>query len=226
MQRSGRAAVTALVISTISLQAAAQPDPSVARELAAARAKAAAGDAIAQFSLGSVLYYGTRDTVEAVDWFRKAAAQGVSSAEFQMGPALRLRLRCGTRRSSCTRLVQEGSRTRQRRRRAIDRRLLLERPRGDDGSCRGRALVSAGADGDDLRAQYQLGQMYFDGTGLTRDYESAYMWFTLAAGQTPLTDNRKQLIEMRNIAAARMTPAQVAAAVRRVEAWKPRPPAR
>ena len=80
------------------------------------------------------------------------------------------------------------------------------------------------ADGDDLRAQYQLGQMYFDGTGLTRDYEAAYMWFTLAAGQTPLTDNRKQLIEMRNIAAARMTPAQVAAAVRRVEAWKPRPP--
>jgi TPR repeat protein len=77
------------------------------------------------------------------------------------------------------------------------------------------------ADGDDLRAQYQLGQMYFDGTGVARDYASAYLWFSLAAGQTPLEDNRKGLLELRNIAAARMTPAAVAAAARRVAAWKP-----
>jgi TPR repeat protein len=78
------------------------------------------------------------------------------------------------------------------------------------------------AEGDDLRAQYQLGQMYFDGTGVARDYASAYLWFSLAAGQTPLEDNRKGLLELRNIAAARMTPAAVAAAARRVALWKPR----
>ena len=72
-----------------------------------------------------------------------------------------------------------------------------------------------------MTAQYQLGQAYFDGTGVARDYVSAHVWFTLAAGQTPLIDNRKQLIELRNIAAARMTPEQVAAAARRVAAWKP-----
>ena len=77
------------------------------------------------------------------------------------------------------------------------------------------------ADGDDLRAQYQLGQAYFDGSGVARDYVSAYLWFTIAAGQTPLIDNRKQLIELRNIAAARMTPEQEADAKRRVAAWKP-----
>ena len=77
------------------------------------------------------------------------------------------------------------------------------------------------ADGDDLRAQYQLGQLYFDGVGVARDYASAYVWFTLAAHQTPLEDNRKGLIELRNIAAARMTPAAVAAAARRVASWKP-----
>ena len=46
------------------------------------------------------------------------------------------------------------------------------------------------------------------------------LWFSLAAGQTPLEDNRKGLLELRNIAAARMTPAAAAgrAAGRRVEA--------
>src|SRR5207253_9851735 len=79
------------------------------------------------------------------------------------------------------------------------------------------------AEGDDVRAQYQLGQMFFDGTGVARDYPSAYLWFSLAAGQTPLEDNRKGLLELRNIAAARMTPAAVTAARRRVAAWKPSP---
>ena len=226
MHRPGRVAVTALVISTISFRAAAQADPSVARELAAARAKAAAGDAVAQFSLGSLLYYGTRDTAEAVDWLRKAAAQGVASAEFQMGQLYDF----GFGVAQDDRLALDWYR-----KAAGHGSAAAERSVGDFYS-KGRAVTTdpveaarwyrRGADGDDLRAQYQLGQMYFDGTGLTRDYESAYMWLTLAAGQTPLTDNRKQLIEMRNIAAARMTPAQVAAAVRRVEAWKPRPPAR
>ena len=74
----------------------------------------------------------------------------------------------------------------------------------------------------DIRAQYQLGQMYFTGSGVALDYVSAYVWFALAAGQAPLIDNRKALLEMRNIAAARMKPEQVAEAARRVAAWKPR----
>jgi hypothetical protein len=63
--------------------------------------------------------------------------------------------------------------------------------------------------------------MYFDGTGVARDYGAAYLWFSIAAGQTPLEDNRKGLLELRNIAAARMTAAAVAAAAKRVAAWRP-----
>ena len=37
-------------------------------------------------------------------------------------------------------------------------------------------------------------------------------------------DNRKGLLELRNIAAARMTPEEVAEAARRVAAWKPTAP--
>ena len=41
------------------------------------------------------------------------------------------------------------------------------------------------------------------------------------SGQAPLLDNRQGLLELRNIAAARMTPEAVADAARRVAAWKP-----
>ena len=77
------------------------------------------------------------------------------------------------------------------------------------------------ADADDIRAQYQLAQLYFDGTGVQRDYSAAYLWFALAATQAPLVDNRKGLLELRNIAAARLTPEEAAEAARRVAAWKP-----
>src|SRR5262245_18365753 len=62
-----------------------QEDKSVEPALAAARARAAAGDVIAQFSLGALLSYGSDETAVAVDWFRKSALQDYAPAEFQMG---------------------------------------------------------------------------------------------------------------------------------------------
>jgi hypothetical protein len=78
-----------------------------------------------------------------------------------------------------------------------------------------------GADRNDVRAQYELGQMYLSGTGAMRDYSSAYVWFSLAALQGPLADNREGLLELCNIATARMTPEEVADAARLAAAWKP-----
>jgi TPR repeat protein len=78
-----------------------------------------------------------------------------------------------------------------------------------------------GADRNDVRAQCELGQLYFNETGVTRDYSSAYVWFSLAALQAPLADNREGLLELCNIATARMTPEEVADAARLAAAWKP-----
>ena len=187
----------------------------------AVRARAGAGDPVAQFSLGAFLYYGSAQTAEGVEWIRKAALQRFAPAEYHLGQ-----------------VHEFGFGVQQ------DDRLALEwyRKAADDGSAQAQRAVGEfhlkgrgvradaaeaarwfrrAADGDDLRAQYQLGQMYFDGTGVSRDYESAYVWFALAAGQTPLEDNRKGLLELRNIAAARMPPAAVAAAQRRVAEWRP-----
>ena len=88
--------VAMLVVAPRCLAAS---DADVARALDAARAQAAAGDVVAQFSLGAMLYYGGDDTAQAIEWIRKAAAQQYAPAEFQHGSDLRLRLRCRAERS-------------------------------------------------------------------------------------------------------------------------------
>src|SRR5215207_7729485 len=69
----------------ICLSFVAPADDDVSRALDAARARAAAGDAVAQFSLGAMLYYGSTDTAQGIEWVVKAAAQQHAPAEFHMG---------------------------------------------------------------------------------------------------------------------------------------------
>ena len=214
-------ALALLIVAAVASAGRAQADDAVERAFAAVRARAAEGDVVAQFSLGAMLYYGTDQTAEAVEWFRKAAAQEYPAAEFQMGQLYDFGF--GAARDDGEALgwyrkaAEHGS--------AAGQRVV------GDFYRRGRAVPAdpaeavrwyhRAADGDDLRAPYQLGDMYFTGTGVTRDYAAAYLWFSVAAGQTPLVDNEKALIELRNIAAARMAPGDVAAAERRVAAWRP-----
>ena len=199
-----------------------QPEaPDVVRALDLVRAQAEAGDPVAQFSLGSYLYYGSPRTAEGNEWIRKAALQRLAPAQYHLGQIHEF----GFGVSQDDRLALEwyrkaaaaGSAPAER---ALGEFHLKGRGVAVDAAAAARWFRRA-AGRDDLRAQYQLGQMYFDGTGVPRDYQSAYVWFALAAGQTPLEDNRKGLLELRNIAAARMTPAGVAAAKRRVAAWRP-----
>ena len=214
------ALATSLPLVTATV-ARAQPADEVERAFAAVRKSAAAGDVVAQFTLGALLYFGGDDTAEAVDWLQKAAEQKYAPAEFQMGQ-----------------LYDFGF--------VVDRddaeALTWYRRAADHGSAAGQRMVGdfyqkgrgvaaslaeaarwyrRAADGDDIRAQYLLAQLYFDGRGVDRDFSSAYVWYSIAAGQAPLADNRLGLLELRNIAAARMTPAQLAEANTRVAAWKP-----
>lgn len=195
-------------------------DDEVARALAAVRAQATAGEVVAQFSLGAILYYGAADTAQAVEWIRKAAMQQYPPAEFQMGQMHEFGF--GVPQSDAEALAwygkaaEHGSAPGQR---AVGE--FYEKGRGVEADpAEAVRWYRRGAERDDLRAQYRLGQMYFDGVGVSRDYASAYVWFSLAASQTPLDDNRKGLHELRDIAAARMTPEAVAGAARRVATWK------
>lgn len=211
----------ALLGSVVATPAATQTDAEVERVMAEVDARAAAGDAVAQFSLGSVLFYTRMNLTKGATLFRDAALQAHPAAEFQMGQLYDFGL--GVERSNTEALSWY--------RKAADQGLPAAQRSVGDFYRQGRGVqmdqaeaarwYRRAADGDDLRAQYQLGQMFFDGSGVERDYPSAYLWFTLAASQTPLEDNRKAIEELANIAAARMTPEQVAEAARRARAWRP-----
>ncbi len=199
----------------------AQPDPDVERALATARESAEAGDVVAQFSLGALLYYGTSDTARAIAWLRRAAAQQYAPAEFQMGQLYDFGFGVGQHDGEALawyrKAAEHGS--------AAGQRSVGDFYRNGRGVAADAAEAARwyrrAADGDDIRAQYQLGQQYLDGTGVARDYPSAFFWFSIAASQAPLLDNRTELIELRNTAGARMTPEEIDAATRRVAAWKP-----
>jgi TPR repeat protein len=215
--------VLTVIVAVAQLAAPAGPaaDRELTRALAEVRERAAKGDVVAQFSLGSILYYGADDTAQAIEWFRKAAAQQYPPAEFQVGQLYDFGF--GVAQS-------DGEALSWYRRAAGHGHAAAERAIGDFYQ-KGRGVTAdateasrwyrRAADADDIRAQYQLGQLYFEGTGVPRDYVAAYLWFSLAATQAPLVDNRKGLLELRNIAAARLTPAQAEEAARRVASWKP-----
>jgi TPR repeat protein len=212
-------ALALTLLLTLHVMPARAEDEDVQRALNAVRVRATSGDAIAQHTLGAMLYSGASDLTQAIDWLRKAAAQGHGDAEFQLGQIYEFGFGVtpddGEALSWYHRASEHGS--------AAAQRMIGDHYR------RGRGVQAdeleavrwyqRAATGDDLRAQVQLGQAYLNGSGIERDYQLAYLWFSVAAGQTPLPDNQKALIEMRNIAAARMTPEQEASAQRRAADW-------
>src|SRR6266550_2162296 len=77
------------LLSAAVFRLPAQQNEADRKLLAEIRAGADKGDAKAQYELGSAFYSGTlgvtKDEVEAVKWFRKAAEQNYESAQFMLG---------------------------------------------------------------------------------------------------------------------------------------------
>ena len=74
------------------------------------------------------------------------------------------------------------------------------------------------------RAQLNLGAMYANGQGLPQDYVEAHKWFSLAASNLPASqsESRDTAVYDRDLAARKMTPAEVAEAQKLAKAWKPK----
>lgn len=73
-------------------------------------------------------------------------------------------------------------------------------------------------------AQNNLGTIYYQGEGVPQDYVLAHMWFNLAASGAADASDRDQSVKNRNLAAAVMTPVQIAEAQRLAREWKPKYP--
>ena len=70
------------------------------------------------------------------------------------------------------------------------------------------------AEAGHARAQSSLGVMYYKGEGVPQDYILAYMWFNLAGAS-----GSKKLLEVRDLVAKEMSPAQVAEAQHLSQQW-------
>jgi TPR repeat protein len=76
------------------------------------------------------------------------------------------------------------------------------------------------ADQGNAVAQSVLGAMYARGQGVPRDYMLAYMWLHLAAGALSGPDREAALRE-RELAASKLTAAQLTLAQQMAQDWKP-----
>jgi TPR repeat protein len=82
------------------------------------------------------------------------------------------------------------------------------------------------ADLGDAEAQFNLGLSYAKGEGGEPDNVRAHMWFNLAAAHFPTSDtsDRNAAAKERDRVAAKMTPQQIAEALRLAREWPPKTP--
>jgi hypothetical protein len=63
--------------------------------------------------------------------------------------------------------------------------------------------------------------LYYEGHGVARDYVIAYMWSNLSVAGPNNREAVELASELRDVVAAKMTPAQIADAQKLAREWKP-----
>ena len=141
---------------------------------------AEAGNAVAQFKLGSAYELGkgvTKDQVEAVKWYRKAAEQGNANAQFSLGTAY-----CNGKG-----LAMDDKEAVKWFRKAADQGHLpaqkflelLTMPFTEVFKTSERDAAEKG----DPEAQFNLGKKYAEGKEVTQDFVESTKWYRKAAEQ-------------------------------------------
>jgi len=160
-----------------------------ASELSDLRAKAKSGDAVAQFDLGNFYYNrdgkGRRkikDDQQAVIWYTRAAEQGLTSAQFELGRmyitgrGVAQDIELGV--SWQLKAADLGLAYAQF---AIGKRYLLGADLAQDYQ-QAQVMISKAAEQGLVGAQSQLGMIYFQGNeGTPKDRVQAHKWFNIAS---------------------------------------------
>jgi TPR repeat protein len=76
------------------------------------------------------------------------------------------------------------------------------------------------AEQGDAAAQNTLGNMYQKGQGVVQDYIQAHKWLNLAAARGK-GKNREESVEVRDLVASQMTPADISEAQHLAHEWTP-----
>ncbi len=86
-----------------------------------------------------------------------------------------------------------------------------------------QAMFEASAQQGYFAAFAPTAQMYTQGLGVPADPSKAYYWYNIAAAQLPESAERTQMMDRREEVAAALTPAQIEAAQKRANKFKPDP---
>jgi hypothetical protein len=160
----------------------------------------------AQFNLGLMYDKGQgvpQDYAEAVKWYRKAAEQGNAKAV-----------------KSYRKAAEQGNAEAQ-----FNLGLMYDKRQGvPQNYAEAVKWYRKAAEQGFAEAQTNLGIMYFTGQGVPKDYVLAHMWFHLAISRYPASEKakRERTEKIRDIAASKMTPTQIAEARRLAREWKPK----
>ena len=177
------------------------------------------GDAAAQFNLGLMYLTGQgvqQDDAAAVLWFRKAAEQGYVSAQSNLGVLYRDGRGVPQNYAEAVTWLRKAADQGD----AIAQYLLgLQFATGSGVSqdyAEAIKWFQKAAEQGHAVAKLHLGAMYAEGRGVPQDYVRAYMWFNLAKAQ-----GEQKATEPLDMAARRMTPAQIAEAQKLARDWRP-----
>jgi TPR repeat protein len=85
------------------------------------------------------------------------------------------------------------------------------------------AMFEASAQQGYFAAIAPTAQMYLQGLGVPADPAKAYYWYNIAAAQLPDSAERTDMMDRREGVAASLTPAQIEAAQKRANKFKPEP---
>jgi len=201
------------------LTPANQPPAAPPVDIDALKAKAEAGDAASQTSLGWAYQKGTGvrpDMKEAVKWFKKAADQNAPDALAALGEMTQAGrgVKCDVKEAArLYRLAAEkGSVAGQ-----YNLAYLYEQGSGvDQSETEAARWYQSAAEGGDPLARYDIGQRYMLGVGISTNRVQAFMWLTLAAGQGQ-TDSGRLLKNLR----AQMSSAELAQARQMLKGFTP-----
>jgi uncharacterized protein len=189
------------------------------------RKAAEQGEATAETKLGSMYFDGKgipQDYAAAATWYRKAANQGDADAENNLGsmyfngsgvPKDHAEAMSWYRKAA-----QQGNAYGQFN---VGRLYTLGDGVPQDHAEAAKWYRKAAEQGY-AKAQMVLGGMYVKGQGLPEDYVRAHMWVNIAASRSSDKDTRDQCIQLRELVARLMSPAQIAEAQRLAQEWKPK----
>jgi TPR repeat protein len=178
------------------------------------------GDATLQAALGAIYANGwgvPQNYAAAASWYQKAADQGYADAQSMLG----LMYQTGQGVSQDYQAALNWFRKAAALGHADAQRLLGAAYYKGQGVAQDYAAAVSwfrkAADQGNVEAQSVLGSMYFLGQGVPQDYVSAHRWLNLAAAR-----GAKGLVEIRDMVAAKMTPAQIVEAQRLAREWMPK----